>query len=1238
MTPSGTPSATSSPAAGSASFKTRGRLVINLVAADYNNATGAWDNRATTGAFNADTNGDFQSVIFTAGRASKKITLGGATGVNMEGTFFRSVNSIAWYTGSSIWGNSDWTVEAWVNDDGRETAEKSIIQWGMRGTTAADAALGIGSNPTYSAGGFFGGGYDVAYLTDANTQIGPGGGPRPIAGTWHHIAMTYTGIVPADSVLYGVASHTVTLYLDGAVNNQYYARTLAVTRPTLDTCSSGATAYTNCQNIVLGAMMNNGAAQIVYNGMTIGQLRLHDGLLQADEIKFNYELDAAYYRPSLTSATSSPAASPMLGASPSPAACPAAFPSTTHYLKAFSLQQGDLAGAYARHYAYWIISTPAFPVTDAVASGDATFLRRLAVDGTPGAVTLQSINYLDRVATPNNADGYLYHDTFGTTVGDTPTSGNLGRGSWFMDPQPNGNIILRSLTTTTAGYTNKTVALQPTASSSHLFISSPNLRVIAGTPGQEWTVTDPLASLSAYSPWRSERVLIEALAAPGHYIQSCGGSVTTVSTRGTANVAAPMTIVPAIGCATTCATNTFSLKPSLQTYLFMTASGALEVGTTSDADFTFAGATFIGSRVSIRGATGWTLSAALGHATGAVLTRSPESCTVAGTCCSVNGAAGLLFAPVPASGLTSAHLFRLFWEDGAGDLTTLPASGYAGAPACASTTGSPVATTTASSSGTLSSAPTPSLTPTTSSKATGVPTTTPTSTASPVGSLSSSSSASLTSSSTPSNAQTPSRTASTTISSTPSLTSSITATRSSPVNVAGRLWIDLDAADYDPVAALWDNRASMGAVSGGNGDFVGSGSAASNPLKVLLGSRASPAVLFNASADGVADRLMSAHAAFPSANSFYGASDWSLEAWVWLDGWTQAGENALFQWGTRPGTTCNVANMGVGSHPVYGAGGHWGCDMAFGGPAASMQLAASSGFQPTPGAWHLLTWTYSGATGDVPYLESLYVDGAPSAAYADRVLAIAKVSPLYLGAFVNAAGSVDVGGVVALARLRFHDGCLTTADVARNYAVEAPLMMASASVSSTVSSSTSGMLSAVMTPAVTPSAAIPTATQSATATPTRVSSPSSSAVATESGTAATTLTVTSSAAATPTPALSASGTPTVTVSPRTETPTSTRMSTLSSSSAATPSSVSTVTPTSASTATATPSSMSTATPSSSSAATLFSRTATATRSKARAVTSLSAAPSRSRAQTRSATATRTRAASRSMSKKRKAAL
>lgn len=43
-------------------FRRRGNVVINLVASDYDNTNFRWDNRATSGAFNAVSNGDFIAV------------------------------------------------------------------------------------------------------------------------------------------------------------------------------------------------------------------------------------------------------------------------------------------------------------------------------------------------------------------------------------------------------------------------------------------------------------------------------------------------------------------------------------------------------------------------------------------------------------------------------------------------------------------------------------------------------------------------------------------------------------------------------------------------------------------------------------------------------------------------------------------------------------------------------------------------------------------------------------------------------------------------------------------------------------------------------------------------------------------------------------------------------------------------------------------------------------------------
>lgn len=110
-------------------------MAINLVAADYNAATGAWDNRATTGGFSNTTNGDFAAVpsIALPYRVPAKTTINGITGVLFNGGRLQTANGAASIANPSIWGGSDWTVEAWVMMNGTEIAnEVPVIQWGQR--------------------------------------------------------------------------------------------------------------------------------------------------------------------------------------------------------------------------------------------------------------------------------------------------------------------------------------------------------------------------------------------------------------------------------------------------------------------------------------------------------------------------------------------------------------------------------------------------------------------------------------------------------------------------------------------------------------------------------------------------------------------------------------------------------------------------------------------------------------------------------------------------------------------------------------------------------------------------------------------------------------------------------------------------------------------------------------------------------------------------------------------------
>lgn len=114
-----------------------------------------------------------------------------------------------------------------------------------------------------------------------------------------------------------------------------------------------------------------------------------------------------------------------------------------------------------------------------------------------------------------------------------------------------------------------------------------------------------------------------------------------------------------------------------------------------------------------------------------------------------------------------------------------------------------------------------------------------------------------------------------------SLSPSASPSASPLVRTPGAVALDLWAADYDAsgLPHVWDNRASPGPPAPGNGDFFSNGPAASLPSKRVVGGVT--AVVFNASIDGVPDRLEAASAWFPDA--VYGASAWSFEAWAWQD-------------------------------------------------------------------------------------------------------------------------------------------------------------------------------------------------------------------------------------------------------------------------------------------------------------------------------------------------------------------
>jgi len=172
-------------AAATAGFRTRGRLVVSLVAADYDNALNRWDNRATTGAFSNSTNADFAAIpragTVNAGAVwPARVVKDGITAVAFTGGRLHTRNSATHVSGASVWGGSDWALEAWYLSDGTEVnGELPLFQWGARSGPTSGACngayLSAGSQSGWGAGGFYGPGCDVAYAASNTTS-----GNRPV--------------------------------------------------------------------------------------------------------------------------------------------------------------------------------------------------------------------------------------------------------------------------------------------------------------------------------------------------------------------------------------------------------------------------------------------------------------------------------------------------------------------------------------------------------------------------------------------------------------------------------------------------------------------------------------------------------------------------------------------------------------------------------------------------------------------------------------------------------------------------------------------------------------------------------------------------------------------------------------------------------------------------------------------------------------------------------------------------
>jgi fibronectin-binding autotransporter adhesin len=245
----------------------------------------------------------------------------------------------------------------------------------------------------------------------------------------------------------------------------------------------------------------------------------------------------------------------------------------------------------------------------------------------------------------------------------------------------------------------------------------------------------------------------------------------------------------------------------------------------------------------------------------------------------------------------------------------------------------------------------------------------------------------------------------------------LTLNASGQIQVAGNLLVDVDAtgAPVGNLAYLTNNGAAGGV-------FIAKSNGVANvtPQVIALGGSGTRGVLLDGNQVSLQHYTDTSGATIQltPAGLVGGVPVFSVEAWAYKH--SVMSETALVAWGNRingMNVSCNW-----GRHITWGGfswqGGNW-----------------DHGWNnvPSAGAWHHLVWTYDGA-GNL----NLYQDGVlDKAVFQAAAVNVESTNNIVLGVqHANAGWNGFANGL--LAKVRIHDGVLAPAQIAANYAFEAP--------------------------------------------------------------------------------------------------------------------------------------------------------------------------------------------------------
>ena len=232
---------------------------------------------------------------------------------------------------------------------------------------------------------------------------------------------------------------------------------------------------------------------------------------------------------------------------------------------------------------------------------------------------------------------------------------------------------------------------------------------------------------------------------------------------------------------------------------------------------------------------------------------------------------------------------------------------------------------------------------------------------------------------------------------------------SAQIEVAGELFVDLDAADPSAGETTWENAGTLG-------DFQRVG----EPFAVSI--EGVPAVSFN---EGLTN---DAYRSVDVAPDGLVGPDPTRTIEVWAYNVVIADEETLVAWGRRGGPDGSNMSFNYGMNPLFGAVGHWNLNFQ------------DLGWREVPPAnrWNHLVYTYDGTTTRV------YANGAEanSEELGPGAINTHAGLPITLAAQTMPDGiTLDFNGIqgsLSLGRVRVHDEVLSAEQVRSNFEIEAP--------------------------------------------------------------------------------------------------------------------------------------------------------------------------------------------------------